>query len=155
MQQERKPRREISPDSEDLGLFKHDICQLMVELIPQSRVNDRQDLIIKGFVDRTMEIDVFFAGRRAKDAIPINNRLKMLLAHARKTTSATGSAAPDVEHLRLPVKIEGAWRKRFKRDQTGWETGTYHLVAARWSILDASGNTISYGEPAAKAVKAH
>ena len=61
----RKTSVEITPVYEDAGLFKTAICDLMLELIPQVRRNDREDLIVRGFVDRKTEIDVFFAGRRA------------------------------------------------------------------------------------------
>jgi hypothetical protein len=44
------------------------------------------------------------------------------------------------------VRVEGAWRRTLQRDESGWETGTYHFVVARWSLLDKDGNTVSFGE---------
>ena len=58
----RRPAHEVTASYEDAGLFKTAICQLMLELIPQMRRNDRQDLIVRGFVDRKTEIDVFSRG---------------------------------------------------------------------------------------------
>ena len=131
---------------EDSGLFRTAICQLMLELIPQMRRNDRQDLIVRGFVDRKIEIDVFFAGRRVSEVGPLEKQLKAMMTHARKTASDHGAKPPDVTNIRLPVRAEGAWRRSQQRDDSGWETGTYHFVIARWSLLDKDGQTVSFGE---------
>lgn len=142
----RKPAHEISPAYEDAGLFRTAICQLMLELIPQTRRNDRDDLIVRAFVDRKIEIDVFFAGRRTAEAGPLEAQLKALMQHARKKASDADRPPPDPGNIRLPVRVEGAWRRSLQRDDSGWETGTYHFVVARWSLLDKDGNTVSFGE---------
>lgn len=142
----RKPPHEVTDASEDAGLFPTAICQTMVELIPQTRRNDRGDLIIRGFVDRKFEIDVFFAGRRVSEVGPLEAQLKALLRAARAIAVAADNPPPKVETLRLPVRVEGAWRRTAKRDETGWETSAHHLVAARWSLLDQNGNTVSFGQ---------
>lgn len=142
----RKPAHEVSAAYEDAGLFRTAICQIMLELIPQMRRNDREDLIVRGFVDRKIEIDVFFAGRRTAKAAPLENQLKALMQAARKTASETGRPQPEPQNVRLPVRAEGAWRRSLKRDDSGWETGSYHFVVARWSLLDKDGNTVSFGE---------
>jgi hypothetical protein len=144
--QTRKPPSEVTPLYEDTGLFKTAVRDMMLELIPQIRRNDRQDLIVRGFVDRKTEIDVFFAGRRAAEVGPLENQLKALMAYARKTASAEGSEAPNVTKIRLPVRVEGAWRRSRQRDDSGWETGSYHFVVSRWSLLDQKGNTVTFGE---------
>ena len=144
--QTRKPLSEITPIYEDSGLFKTALCDLMLELIPQMRRNDRDDLIVRGFVDRKIEIDVFFAGRRVAEVGPMERHLKSMMTGARKQAADSEGSPPDVTMLRLPVRAEGAWRRSLKRDDYGWETGTYHFVVARWSFLDARGETVTFGE---------
>lgn len=143
------PRRsagEVTPAYEDAGLFKTAICQQMLELMPQIRRNERDDLIVRAFIDRKIEIDVFFAGRRAAEVGPLENQLKALMTRARRQASDICAPPPDVTKIRLPVRVEGAWRRSLERDDSGWETGTYHFVVSRWSLLDAEGNTVSFGE---------
>lgn len=137
---------EITPFYEDAGLFRTALCDMMLELIPQMHRNDRQDLVVRGFVDRKTEVDILFAGRRAAQVGPLENQLKTLMKHARKKTDETGRPPPDVSKIRLPIRAEGAWRRTLRRDETGWETGTYHFVVARWSLLDGKGNTVTFGE---------
>ena len=144
--QMRKAPSEVTPIYEDAGLFKTAICDLMLELIPQMRRNERQDLIVRGYVDRKTEVDIFFAGRRAAETGPLETQLKALMTHARKTATANKTQLPDIDKIRLPVRAEGAWRRSLKRDDSGWETGSYHFVMARWSLLDQAGNTVTFGE---------
>ncbi|MGA9251210.1 MAG: hypothetical protein WBV71_02055 [Roseobacter sp.] len=145
----RRPAHEVTASYEDAGLFKTAICQLMLELIPQMRRNDRQDLIVRGFVDRKTEIDVFFAGRRTAEVGPLEKQLKAMMTHARNLAAENDAKPPDVTNIRLPLRAEGAWRRSLQRDDSGWETGTYHFVVARWSLLDKEGQTVSFGEAAA------
>ncbi|WP_187432012.1 hypothetical protein ROLI_009840 [Roseobacter fucihabitans] len=147
MSHRRKPASEITPEYEDSGLFKSKVGQLAVELVPQMSRNSRNDLVVRGFANRTTEIEVAFAGRRVKEAGPLEARLNALMNKRIREAKALGEKAPDIDHVRLPVLIEGAWRPRFRRDQTGWETRSYYLFAARWSILDNEGNSVSFGSP--------
>lgn len=146
---QRRPPHQVDDASEDAGLFQTALCQVVAELIPQTRRNDRGDLVIRGFVDRKFEIDVFFAGRRAAEVGPLETQLKALLRAARTIAAASNSPPPTIEHLRLPVRVEGAWRRSMQRDDSGWETSTHHLVAARWSLLDQNGKSVSFGQPVA------
>ena len=145
-QQARQPSAEVTPMFEDAGLFKTALCDLMLELIPQTRRNERQDLIVRGFVERRTEIDVLFSGPRAAEVGPLESRLKALMAQARRHASETGGKVPDVKYVRLPVRAQGSWRRALKRDESGWETGTYHFVVAQWSWLNSEGRTVSFGE---------
>ena len=145
--QSRRPPSEVTPIEEYAGLFKTAICDLMIELIPQMRRTARQDLVVRGFVDRKTEVDIFFAGRRTAQTGPMETHLKALMTHARKKAEASKSPPPDVEKIRLPIRAMGAWRRSRVRDDTGWETGTYHFVIARWSMLDRDGSTVTFGEP--------
>lgn len=146
LQYSRRVAPEVAPAYEDAGLFKTALGEMMLELIPQMRKNDRQDLIVRGFADRKIEIDVVFAGRRVGDVTPLVDQLKILMSEARKQAALAGKQPPDVRNIRLPVRIEGAWRQSFKQDPGGWQTGTYVFMAARWSILDHNGKTITFGE---------
>lgn len=145
----RKSSGEVTAAYEDAGLFKTAICQLMLELLPLTRRNDRDDLIVRALVDRKIEIDVFFAGRRTAETGPMEKQLKAMMQHARKKASDTDRPPPDPTKIRLPVRVEGAWRRSLQRDDSGWVTGSYHFVVARWSLLDKDGNTVSFGEPPA------
>ena len=147
MYQSRRNASEVTPAYEDAGLFKTAICQQMLELIPLMRRNSRDDLIVRGFVDRKTEIDIFFAGRRTAEVGPLEAQLKALMSIARKKAAAAGARPPEVEKIRLPVRVEGAWRRSRQIDDSGWETGSYHFVVARWSLLDKDGSTVSFGEP--------
>ena len=140
----------VTEQEEDAGLFHSELCQIMVELIPQTRRNGRGDVIIRGFVDRKHEVDVVFAGRRAAQASALEGQLKALLRAARTIAKAADNTPPQIETLRLPVRIEGAWRRAAKRDETGWETSSYHFIAARWSLLDRHGNVVAFGKPVSK-----
>ncbi|MFK7882057.1 hypothetical protein [Roseobacter sp.] len=147
MPHRRKPASEVTPEYEDSGLFKSKVGQLTVELVPQMTRNSRKDLVVRGFTNGTVEIQVAFAGRRTKKVGPLEARLVAMLTRAKQIAATAGEPEPDIDEVRLPVLIEGAWRPRFKRDQTGWETRSYYLFAARWSILDDQGNTVSFGSP--------
>ncbi|MEM1076823.1 MAG: hypothetical protein AAF665_18340 [Pseudomonadota bacterium] len=142
----RKPAGEVTAAYEDAGLFKTAICELMVEFIPLTRRNDRHDLVVRGFVDRKTEVDFFFAGRRVADVGPLEAQLKALMSIARQKAANSDRKPPEVEKIRLPLRVEGAWRRALQRDDSGWETGTYHFVVARWSLLDNDGNVVSFGE---------
>lgn len=102
---------------------------MAVELTPQVSRNKRGDVLVRSFADNGTEIIVVFAGRRAKLFKPMEMRLQQMVKNARK--SGNGSDADDV---RLPVRVEGAWRSKFLRDEAGWETRQYHLMAAKWAI---------------------
>ena len=148
--QTRRSPSSVTEQEEDAGLFKSDLCQIMIELIPQTRRNGRGDVIIRGFADRKHEIDVVFAGRRAKQASALEDQLKALLRAARTIAKAAENIPPRIETLRLPVRVEGAWRRTANRDETGWEASSYHFIAARWSLLDRHGNVVAFGKPVSK-----
>lgn len=145
MFERRKPLSEITPEYEDGGIFKNDLVQLKVELVPLTARNSRNDLIVKGFVDETSAIDVVFPGRRTIQAKPILALLQAKLTHSRKLADRA-NAALDVDKIRYPVMIEGAWRPRFKRDDNGWETRQHQLFVARWILQDSNGKAITFGE---------
>ncbi|MBW4707802.1 hypothetical protein KX928_08390 [Roseobacter sp. YSTF-M11] len=149
MPHRRKPASEVTPEYEDAGLFKNKVGQIAVELVPQMTRNSRQDLVVRGFVNGNIEIEVVFAGRRTKEIGPLEAQLRSLRAHALSVAAKVGEPTPDIDFVRLPIMVEGAWRPRFKRDQTGWETRSFNLFAARWSLRDENGTSVSFGVPPA------
>ena len=148
MEERRKPPSEVTPQYEDAGIFKNQIVQLTVQLVPIFGQNSRQDIMIKGYVDGNSAIDVVFPGRRKEHAKPLLTRLQHMLVAARKKP---GAPVP-IDDIRHPVRIEGAWRPRFKRDDHGWETRDHQLYAARWMVMNQDGQTVTFGAPPAKPV---
>ncbi|WP_306121175.1 hypothetical protein [Roseovarius sp. MMSF_3359] len=145
MFERRKPASEITPAYEDRGIFKNDIVQLIVNLVPLTAKNSRNDLIVKGFIEGNSAIEVVFPGRRTIQAKPIVALLQAKLTHARKVAEKAGTTV-DVNTLRYPARIEGSWRPKFTRDDNGWETRQHQLFAARWVLKDLDGNAVTFGE---------
>ena len=149
MRDRRRATIDISAAEEDAALFARGVGPIAVEVLPQLRRSERGDLVVRGFVNRSLEIEVVFAGRRVKEVGPFEKWLATRLQKARRAAAAVGRSMPDIESVRCPVKVEGAWRPRFKRDDAGLETRSYHLIAARWSIVDDDGQAVTFGWPVA------
>lgn len=145
MQDRRKPSHEITPEYEDRGVFKSKPVEIVVELVPKFGRNSRLDIMIKGFVRSEIPIDVVFPGRRKMQAAPLVNRLHALWARANRQ-GGKNNRPPEIDDVRLPVRIEGSWRPRFARDDQGWQTRTHQLFASRWLIADDKGQIMSFGE---------
>lgn len=143
MPQRRKPEMQHIPAYEDAGLFKNTVAPFSVELVPQTHRNTRQDLVVRGFLN-DHEISVMFAGRRAKQVVPLEARLSSMILQARRYANGTHKPL-ELDHLRLPLWVEGAWRSSFLRDASGWETRTYQLMVARWRLPDARGTFEYFG----------
>ena len=148
MIERRRPPHLVTPEYEDGGIFRTPPQQLLVELVPKIGKNTRSDLMVKGFIDGTIAIDVVFAGRRTKQADLLLKKLQSLWTQANRKT-APGDEPPEVDTVRLPVRVEGSWRPRFERDDQGWETRTHQLFAARW-VLNHDGESKTFGEPPVK-----
>lgn len=144
MPHRRKPPHLVSPAYEDNGLFKAPVRKVTVALVPQIARNNRQDVVVRGFVEPNIEVSVIFAGRRAKMVAPLEAQLRRRLFRAKASVTQWDQAALD--SATLLVSIEGSWRPRFERDPAGWETRSYHLMAARWALIDAAGMTQMGGE---------
>lgn len=150
MPQPRLPTRDLTPEYEDAGLFRNEICQIQVELVPIVDHNNRNDVVITGFVKNDLEIAVTFAGRRRVEVSPVVANLKSLGMRVLHAASQNGLPAPDLRKIRFPLHVEGAWRPRFQSDVSGWEVRTFHLIAARWIVIDRSGKTTQFGIPPIK-----
>lgn len=140
----RRPPHLITPAYEDNGLFRSPVRRVTVGLVPQVHRNNRQDLVVRGFMQDGAAIQVLFAGRRTKQAQDVAARLRALLFHARSKTP--GWRAEGVDTIQLPVRIEGVWRSRFSRDAWGCETRQFQLIAARWAMFDEAGVAHLFGE---------
>lgn len=145
MKDRRKDAREVTPQYEDSGIFKNPPKQLNVELVPKFGTNSRNDVMIKGFIDADTAVDVVFAGRRKAHVEDLVNRLRALWTRANRNP-ARADRPPEIDEVRLPVRIEGSWRPRFERDDQGWQTRTHQLFAARWLITGEDGEIKTYGE---------
>lgn len=139
MENRRRKYTKVSPQYEDAGLFQNATCNLEVSLIPIVRQNHRGDLIITGLVKNDLEIAVTFAGRRALEAAPIVASLQAMRDAQKHVT--------DVMKSRLPLQIEGTWRPQFVAHDSGFETRTFHFLAAKWSVIDQKGKAVAYGQP--------
>ena len=141
----RKHKDDVTPQYEDSGLFKTPVLWIEVHLTPKMGRNARGDYLITGYVERNTEIEVVFAGRRRACAEPAISKLKRLWTQANRASE--GGAAPKPEQVRMPVRVNGAWRPRFQSDQQGWVTRSYQLTVAEWSMIDPGGAMVTFGEP--------
>ncbi|WP_052249429.1 hypothetical protein [Tateyamaria sp. ANG-S1] len=140
----RRPPHLITPAYEDNGLFRSPVRRVTVGLVPQAHRNNRQDLVVRGFLPDGAAIEVVFAGRRNTQALAIERRLRALLFQTRAKTP--GWRAEGVDTVQLPLRVEGVWRSRFTRDAWGCETRQYQLIAARWAMFDEAGVAHLFGE---------
>lgn len=147
MQNRRSAPNQITHKSEDTGLFKKDLGQFRVSLVPHIKRSSRGDLVVRGYLNDSKEIFVIFAGRRAKEALAVESRVKALFVQANQAAAKAGGKPPEVNHIRLPVHVEGSWRSRFQRDVSGWDHRSFQLLASRWAFSDADGMTNLGGRP--------
>lgn len=147
MKHQRKNPADITPEYEDAGLFANGTCDVTVHLIPIIRRNGRRDIIVTGIVATDREVSVNFPGRRKDAASPIVSHLETIRNQTRQRAAQQGLTAPPLKDMRVPVRVEGTWRKHVVADADGWETRSYELMAARWAIVDKTGASVQYGEP--------
>lgn len=147
MTNRRRPASQITPQIEDAGLFKREVRDVPVELVPVFSRNNRRDLVVKGIVRPDTEIEVVFAGRRMREAAPLVERMKRLRAQGVRSAETGHDAMVQIRRLRLPVQVRGAWRLRFEPDASGWEVKSYQLLAAQWAFTDLDGATVICGWP--------
>ncbi|MDE4133582.1 hypothetical protein PXK00_10685 [Phaeobacter sp. QD34_3] len=141
----RRDKTEITPLIEDAGLFKRELRDVPVELIPTLQRNGRGDLLIKGVVQPDAEIEVLFAGRRLQDVGGLLERIKALRTEGLRTAMNGHDAMLRIRRLRLPIRVLGNWRMRFETDESGWDLKSYQLIAAQWIFTDLKGFTVRCG----------
>ena len=147
MQNRRRTPSEITPEWEDMGLFKKGTGEFAVELVPDVTRNNRQDVVVRAFFNDGVEVTVVFPGRRAREAVAVERRLRALLIRANRRAASAKQPEPSISSIRLPVRIEGSWRPRFQRDNSGWDKKSFQLLAARWAFVDDDGMTNLGGKP--------
>ncbi|OED50368.1 hypothetical protein AB838_02365 [Rhodobacteraceae bacterium (ex Bugula neritina AB1)] len=147
MTNHRRPAAQITPTIEDAGLFKREVRDVAVALVPVFSRNTRGDLVVKGIVPPDAEIEVVFAGRRMRDVGNLVMRMKRLRAAGVRAAMTGHQAMNSIRQLRLPVNIRGTWRFRFQPDPSGWEVKSYQLIAAQWVFADQDGVTMRAGWP--------
>lgn len=139
----------VSPAYEDAGLFKPPVQTYGVQLVPIVTRNTRDDVVLRGFQGAAGPFEVVFAGRRAALAADLIARLEAMKPQ-KKLRQA------DLEELRLDTHVEGAWRRRFWTDDSGWQDGIYQLVASRWAVVQNGLPERMEGErPAHRAPEVH
>ena len=139
-------------------LFKTYGGPIAVDLIPQVLRGSQGDVLVRGFFNTSVAIDVVFAGRRARMVMPMLTQLKAVDKQLRQTASAAGHPDPKIDSIRFPVQIKGSWRHNVAQDRQGDPTRSYQLVAARWAYAGSDGELVQFGEapavmPEAKARK--
>ncbi|MCG7628739.1 hypothetical protein MHM88_13100 [Epibacterium sp. MM17-32] len=144
----RRSRFEVTPETEDRGLFKRGLTQVALTLVPVIGKTARGDISVRGYVSESEEISVIFAGRRIKEFGPLHEELRRLLTEANYSAQRRRKDPPPVNSIRLPAQIEGAWRVRFERSNTGEDIRVLQFLAARWGFLDRNGETITSGKQA-------
>lgn len=111
-----------------------EICKVRLELVPVFWGNDRNDLLIRGYVEGNLKVDILFTGQRCHDAVPLMRALNTLKMRAFQSAKRYGLDVPDVTAIRLPASIEGSWQRVFEQDESGWETHYYNLIASQWMV---------------------
>ncbi|WP_264211114.1 hypothetical protein [Leisingera thetidis] len=149
MNNRRRPAVQTTPLIEDAGLFKREVRDVPVELVPVFSRNSRGDLVVKGIVRPEAEIEVLFAGRRTREAAGLVARMKKLRAQGVRAAMNGHDAMTQIRQLRLPVQVRGTWRFSFRPDASGWEIKSYQLIAAQWAFHDEDGVTVLCGWPPA------
>ncbi|MGB3406595.1 MAG: hypothetical protein WBA67_03795 [Jannaschia sp.] len=147
MPDRRKPLSEVTPESEDKGIFKGQIVDLLVELVPMFGKTSRGDIVIKGFIDGQNAIEVVFPGRRKVHVQTLQKHLQSTWSRAVQDARVE-TMRPVVDSVRVPSRIQGGWRPRFRRDDQGWETREHQFYAAQWTFRDRTGTVVTAGEPA-------
>jgi hypothetical protein len=136
----------LSPEQEDRKLFKTYGGPIAVDMIPHVFRGSAGDVLIRGFFNKDVEIDVVFPGRRAAETGPLLAQLKAVDSQMRMKAAGAGRPAPPVTSIRMPVQIKGSWRHEFRQDAEGKDIRSYQLVAARWAYADKSGQLAQFGD---------
>lgn len=143
---DRRPATALTPEYEDFGLFKTEILAVDVNLAPVFWRTSRNDLVIRGYTRTAQEFEVVFAGRRVAMAGALIARLDAVKAAFMRRARTAASDTDTLETQSLPVLVEGAWRRRYWVDQSGWQRHMNQLVAARWSLQGQNDTQLTFGQ---------
>ncbi|MEM7719028.1 MAG: hypothetical protein AAF222_07475 [Pseudomonadota bacterium] len=122
--------------SEDSGLFRSEVIDISLTLLPFNKRSSRGDLIYIGMINGA-EVEVVFAGRRMSAIGP----LKRAIAQGTHGTQKTVGFA---------LNAKGVWRTRLvPRDDLDVQR-VYQFVVAEWTVPNEKGGATTFGEPPLK-----
>ena len=151
MQNRRKDISDVTPESEDAGLFRMPTRELVVLLTPKVRQNGRKDCIVDGFAidqrNEMVEVELLFAGRRAREVAPMLEQIKLFALETTKKAAKTGRSAPPPEKIQMPMQARGSWRNRFTESPDGLHEKYPQFVIAQWALLEPGKGGRLFGEP--------
>ena len=146
MSDRRDDPEDITPKSEDWGIFKDSNVTVQLEVTPLRRETSRGDLLCAGYLDDA-RIEVVFPGRRREAAKTVEAELDRVFRAEKAAAQSRGLPMPHAINLRLPLAVEGTWRTRMvEAEEEEWER-VYQFMVARWTFRDQHGQEISFGEP--------
>ena len=143
----RRAITEITPLSEDVGLYKSEVYQIQLVWTSAFTKNGRGDILVKGVSEGNRELTVLFAGRRANAAESYFNRWQSKQEKEFQRCKAKNLPLPDPLLDTVPVLIEGVWRRSMHVDVDGWTSKSYRLIATRWRFKDTAGEFATFGLP--------
>ena len=145
MPNQQKRAEDVSPLSEDWGIFGDSVVSIEIHLTPLRRETTRGDLLCIGFIGDA-RIEVLFPGRRRRAAIPLEKELDAFMREENRRAASRGLAAPHAVKLRFPLKAEGIWRVRLQEAEEDELERVYQFLAARWKLRTHRGEDKEYGE---------
>ena len=152
MRQLRRPASQITPDYEDSGLFKSDLCVRHFDLVPIVRQTGRADVEVTSVTPDGQVVPVLFAGRRRGQAAHVIALLEHLRAHLASPSVAGSPGRLRQAGASLQVEVEGAWRRLCRTDADGFLHRSYQFVAACWTLTLGDGQRVRFGSPPAVAI---
>ena len=152
MRQLRRPASQITPDYEDSGLFKSDLCVRRFDLVPIVRRTERADVEVTSLTRDGQIVPVLFAGRRRGQAAHVVALLEQL--RARLASSPFGGSPNRMRQsgVSLEIEVEGAWRRQCRTDPNGFLHRSYQFVAACWTLTLGDERRLRFGTPPATSV---
>ncbi len=145
MPDQRLPLEDVSPSSEDWGIFKDSVVNVQIHLTPLRRETSRGDLMSVGFLDET-RIEVIFPGRRRRAAVAFEKELDVFMRNETSAALSKGLVKPHAVTLRFPIFAEGIWRVRLNEADEDEFERVYQFVAARWTFRNHKGQDQELGE---------
>ena len=145
MSDRRMQYTDLSPLSEDWGIFKNSIVTVNLALSPLRRETSRGDLLCAGFQDDT-RVEVVFPGRRRAAAKALEAELDRFLKTETDAALSRGMSRPHAINIRFPLQASGIWRTRLSEtEEEEWER-VYQFMSACWTYSDHLGRAQTFGD---------
>ncbi len=145
MSDRRSPPEDVSPLTEDWGIFKNAVVTVQLSLTPLRKETSRGDLLFIADLDGA-RVEVVFPGRRRKDAVALEAELDHFQRQEARIARSKGAPPPHSANLRFPLRADGTWRTRLvETDQDEWQR-VYQFLAASWSYNDQYGEEAVFGD---------